>query len=274
MRTVYPAADGSARASQFPVRSQRADRLIMGQKLELQPATAGYQPVAAGVGKAAGGADGSGGPGAADCLRQRGQPAAGPRRPRAAAKWPSGWRWGRAAGARAAISDREPGDRAGRRSGRAAGLGVDHQALLHRPAGGCHRRMDRRHAGRSPAPVRAGCCPCRRACCSGLAPALQAAAPNWLPRYASSQPPWHRLAEERAFRRILVVVQLALSLLLLVGAGLFARSLFNLLRVNPGFRTERLLTFSIDPALNGYTGSAASPCTTICRRGWRRCPVW
>jgi predicted permease len=54
-------------------------------------------------------------------------------------------------------------------------------------------------------------------------------------------------------RRVLVVVQLALSLLLLVGAGLFARSLFNLIHVDPGFRTERLLTFAIDPALNGYS---------------------
>jgi len=55
------------------------------------------------------------------------------------------------------------------------------------------------------------------------------------------------------FRRALVVVQLALSLLLLVGAGLFARSLFNLVRVDPGFRTERLWTFSIDPSLNDYS---------------------
>jgi predicted permease len=38
-----------------------------------------------------------------------------------------------------------------------------------------------------------------------------------------------------------------------VGAGLFARSLFNLIHVDPGFRTERLLTFAIDPALNGYS---------------------
>ncbi len=55
------------------------------------------------------------------------------------------------------------------------------------------------------------------------------------------------------FRRALVVAQLALSLLLLIGAGWFARSLFNLLRVDPGFRTERLLTFAIDPRLNGYS---------------------
>jgi predicted permease len=87
----------------------------------------------------------------------------------------------------------------------------------------------------------------------GLAPALQAGRAE----VAST------LREQRAglasgggaarFRRFLVVVQLALSLLLLVGAGLFARSLFNLLRVDPGFRTERLLTFAIDPRLNGYS---------------------
>ncbi len=87
----------------------------------------------------------------------------------------------------------------------------------------------------------------------GLAPALQAGRAE----VAST------LREQRAglasgggaarFRRFLVVVQLALSLLLLVGAGLFARSLFNLMRVDPGFRTERLLTFAIDPRLNGYS---------------------
>ncbi|HEX5604605.1 MAG TPA: FtsX-like permease family protein, partial [Pyrinomonadaceae bacterium] len=49
-----------------------------------------------------------------------------------------------------------------------------------------------------------------------------------------------------------VVVQVALSLLLLVGAGLFVRTLLNLQRVDPGFNTQNLLLFDVEPALIGY----------------------
>ena len=85
----------------------------------------------------------------------------------------------------------------------------------------------------------------------GLAPALQ----TTRPAVAST------LKEEAAavvggasgrLRRALVVAQVALSLLLLVGAGLFARSLYNLRHLHPGFEVERLLTFSIAPSLSGY----------------------
>lgn len=52
--------------------------------------------------------------------------------------------------------------------------------------------------------------------------------------------------------RGLVVVQVALSLLLLVGAGLFVRTLLNLQRVDPGFNSQNLLLFGVQPGLIGY----------------------
>ena len=54
------------------------------------------------------------------------------------------------------------------------------------------------------------------------------------------------------WRRWLVAAQVSLSLILLIGAGLFVHSLQNLTSQNVGFNTNRLLTFSIDPKLNGY----------------------
>jgi predicted permease len=56
-------------------------------------------------------------------------------------------------------------------------------------------------------------------------------------------------------RKGLVVAQVTLSLLLLVGAGLFIRSLHNLKTLDPGFRTSRLISFAMNPALNGYDSS-------------------
>jgi predicted permease len=54
------------------------------------------------------------------------------------------------------------------------------------------------------------------------------------------------------FRRISVAVQIGLSLLLLVGAGLFVRTLQNLKSLKVGFTTDHLVTFGIDPTLGGY----------------------
>jgi predicted permease len=50
----------------------------------------------------------------------------------------------------------------------------------------------------------------------------------------------------------LIVLQVALSLLLLLGAGLFIRTLRNLQQVNVGFNQENLLLFGLTPERNGY----------------------
>jgi putative ABC transport system permease protein len=60
-------------------------------------------------------------------------------------------------------------------------------------------------------------------------------------------------------RSMLVAAQMALSLVLLITAGLFVRSLGNLLHNDLGFRAERLLEFSINPALRGYRAATALP---------------
>lgn len=59
-------------------------------------------------------------------------------------------------------------------------------------------------------------------------------------------------------RRALVVGQVTISLVLLVAAGLLAKSLFHLKTGNTGFRTDSLLTFRIDPSLNGYDAVRAA----------------
>jgi putative ABC transport system permease protein len=53
-------------------------------------------------------------------------------------------------------------------------------------------------------------------------------------------------------RRATVAAQIALSLLLLVGAGLFVRTLQNLKNLDVGFTTGHLVTFTVDPKLAGY----------------------
>jgi predicted permease len=54
------------------------------------------------------------------------------------------------------------------------------------------------------------------------------------------------------FRKIAVGVQIALSVLLLCGAGLFVRTLKHLREQNLGFDTKHLVTFGLDPTDSGY----------------------
>ena len=85
----------------------------------------------------------------------------------------------------------------------------------------------------------------------GLVPALQSTRPDVYPTLKSESGVVKGKGAFR-FRKGLVVAQVALSLLLLVGAGLFTRSLMNLRNLDPGFKTESVVTFAVNPSLNGY----------------------
>jgi len=90
----------------------------------------------------------------------------------------------------------------------------------------------------------------------GLAPALQAARPNIAP-VLKDQAGGVVGGGQARWRKMLVVAQVSLSLLLLIGAGLFARSLQNLRGLNPGFEVSNLVNFQVDPTLNGYNPERA-----------------
>ncbi len=55
-------------------------------------------------------------------------------------------------------------------------------------------------------------------------------------------------------KNTLLTFQVALSVLLLAGAGLFIRTLFHLEHVDLGFNQERLLVFKVQPSQTGYEG--------------------
>lgn len=86
----------------------------------------------------------------------------------------------------------------------------------------------------------------------GLMPALQATRPDLTVALKEQVSGARRLWGGLGARRMLVAAQVALSLLLLFGAGLFLRSLRNLQAIDPGFRAENLVSFQVDAALAGY----------------------
>jgi len=92
----------------------------------------------------------------------------------------------------------------------------------------------------------------------GLVPALRASRPD----------PWTTLKDTIGsiagaggslfLRKGLVTAQVALSFLLLFGAGLFVRSLQNLKATDPGVVLDNLITFQLAPALSGYDDERAT----------------
>jgi len=92
----------------------------------------------------------------------------------------------------------------------------------------------------------------------GLLPALRASRPD----------PWTTLKDTVGsiagtggslfLRKGLVTAQVALSFLLLFGAGLFVKSLQNLRTTETGIELDNLVTFQLSPALNGYSNERAT----------------
>ena len=98
---------------------------------------------------------------------------------------------------------------------------------------------------------------CLTALVFGLAPALQSTRPVLTSTLKDESGSVVGGTGQARFRKALVIAQVGLSVLLLAGAALFARSLYNLKTLDPGFQSDQLLAFSVDPSLNGYPRARA-----------------
>ncbi len=87
----------------------------------------------------------------------------------------------------------------------------------------------------------------------GLVPALRASNPDLWTTLKDAVGSIAGAGGSLFLRKGLVATQVALSFLLLFGAGLFVRSLQNLQSADTGFRDlDNLVTFQLSPAMNGY----------------------
>ncbi|MBO0859738.1 MAG: ABC transporter permease [Chloracidobacterium sp.] len=86
----------------------------------------------------------------------------------------------------------------------------------------------------------------------GLAPALIASKPDYVAALKDEASGLSRVARRLSLRNMLVVAQVALSLVVLIGAALCVKSLRALQAIDPGFEPARVVTASFDLGQNGY----------------------
>lgn len=89
----------------------------------------------------------------------------------------------------------------------------------------------------------------------GLAPALKISRPDLVPALKAEASSFGYRARGARLHGLFIVAQIALSLVLLIGAGLLFRSMRNAYRTDPGFEMKNLLLLSSDLNLRGYTES-------------------
>src|SRR6185369_15212862 len=87
----------------------------------------------------------------------------------------------------------------------------------------------------------------------GLAPAVQASRPDLVPALKDEVALVAQGRARLSLRNLLVVAQVALSLVLLIGAGLFLRSLKNAQDIDPGFEADKILNAQLNINLLRYT---------------------
>jgi predicted permease len=87
----------------------------------------------------------------------------------------------------------------------------------------------------------------------GLVPALQASRPDLVPALKDEASAPEHAGRRFNLKNSLVVAQVAMSLVLLIAAGLFLRSLWRAAAVEPGFAADRMLTAQLNINLLRYT---------------------
>ena len=87
----------------------------------------------------------------------------------------------------------------------------------------------------------------------GLFPALQTTRPDLAATLKGLSGQSSSTRSAAWFRNALVTTQITLSTALLICAGLFAKSLIHVSRVDLGLKIDNLVTFSVSPRLNGYS---------------------
>ena len=87
----------------------------------------------------------------------------------------------------------------------------------------------------------------------GLFPALHSSRPDLVTVLKGQSGQSSGSPSAARFRTSLATVQIGLAMVLLVSAGLFTKSLYNVTRVDLGLEVDHLVTFGVSPERNGYT---------------------
>jgi putative ABC transport system permease protein len=91
----------------------------------------------------------------------------------------------------------------------------------------------------------------------GLAPAMHSTSPDVQSELKEGGRTATAGKQQNKLRSALAVAEVSLALVLMAGAGLMMKSLYRLLSVNPGFRTDRVLTMEMDLRTQQYSTPAA-----------------